>query len=204
MDIQEKKGSSLMLMVPGWFAEALTNLIEVTEAFGAEWMLLGAVPVRHYGWPRATNDLDLAVSIDVSASDSADKWMTTLGYSKLMGPLEISKKGIWLSKYQKQIGENTVGIDIFFSVGEWQSKAIKRRIIAKIDGNHWWIPSLEDLILYKLIACREKDFLDLEGILDKSLSKVDWNYLGPWITTFDLEAKFREIMESYGGAGREG
>lgn len=191
-----------MLIFPGWFAEALTNLIEVIEAFGAEWMLLGAVPVSHYGWPRATTDLDLAVAIDVSASDNADKWMTSLGYAKLMGPLEISKKGIWLSKYQKQAGEDIIGIDIFFSVGEWQTKAIKRRIIAEIDGNRWWIPSLEDLILYKLIAFREKDFLDIEGILDKSLGKVDWVYLGPWITALDLKAKLVQIMETYGGAGQ--
>ncbi len=166
---------------------------------GTEWVLLGAVPVGYYGWPRATADLDFAVALDVSSSDSIDGWMASRGYSKRFGPSEIQKKGIWVSGYEKETGGESVGVDIFFSVGEWQSQALKRRTAAEIAGDRWWIPSLEDLILYKLIAYREKDILDLEGIWNRNYDKIDWGYLNPWVSRLGLEADLREIKETYGG-----
>jgi len=187
-------------VLPRWFHQTLQDLIEMAGALAAEWMLLGAVPVSYYGWPRATTDLDFALALDVSASDPVDRWMAGRGFSKKFGPSEIQKKGIWLSKYWKELEQDTVGIDVFFSVGEWQSKALERRVAAEVAGNSWWIPSLEDLILYKLIAYREKDILDLEGIWDRSLGKIDWRYLDPWIARLGLEADLPEIRETYGGA----
>jgi hypothetical protein len=190
-----------MLMVPEWFNGVLAELAGFAENNGIEWMLLGAVPVGYYGWSRMTTDLDFAVAVDTSVSDRLDEMMKSLNFVKLSGPSEISKKGIWFSNYWKKLRENTVGVDIFFAVGEWQIEAIKRRVIVELDGNQWWIPSLEDLVLYKLIAHRVKDLLDLEGIWNRNLGKIDWNYLGPWITKLGLDDEFREIMETYGGAG---
>lgn len=188
----------MKLVLPQWFKGTLDDLIGMAETVGADWMLLGAVPVSYYGWPRATTDLDFAIAVDVSASDVVDGWMASRSYAKKFGPSEIQKKGIWLSKYWKELGEDAVGIDVFFSVGEWQSKALERRVMAEVAGNEWWIPSLEDLILYKLIAYREKDILDLEGLWDRSLGKIDWEYLNLWVSKHGLETDLREIMETYG------
>jgi hypothetical protein len=188
----------MKLTLPGWFAGTLDELIEMAGTADIEWMLLGAVPVSYYGWPRATTDLDFAIATGITGCTFVDGWMETLGYSKKFGPLQIQKKGIWLSKYWKESGEDTVLIDVFFSVGDWQSKAHERRIMAKVASNEWWIPSLEDLILYKLIAYREKDILDLEGIWDRSLGKIDWEYMNYWVQKLGLETDLREIMETYG------
>src|SRR3990167_1871367 len=86
-------------MIPGWFQKVLLDLIRMADSASHEWMLLGAVPVSYYGWPRATTDLDFSISADVSASDFVDSWMKGLGFEKEFGPEEIPGKGIWLSKF---------------------------------------------------------------------------------------------------------
>jgi hypothetical protein len=195
---KREEGDSVNLVLPSWFKDTLDDLVEMAKTVGTDWMLLGAVPVSYYGWPRATTDLDFAIAVDISVSDFIDRWMASRGYTKRFGPSQIQQKGIWLSKYWKETDEDVVGIDVFFSVGEWQKKALERRVMAEVAGHQWWIPSLEDLILYKLIAYREKDILDLEGIWDRSFGKIDWDYLEPWVKKLDLETDLREILETYG------
>lgn len=189
------------MILPGWFQRILLDLIRMADSASYDWMLLGAVPVSYYGWPRATTDLDFSISADISASEFVDNWMEDLGFEKEFGPEEIPGKGIWLSKFWDDKKKKTIGVDVFFSVGEWQAEAIKRRVSAKIVGNDVWIPSLEDLILFKLIGGREKDILDLEGIFDRSLSKVDWSYLNQWIRKLGLKDDFGQVMESFSGGG---
>jgi len=110
LEAKEKAGRRVSLILPGWFKDTLDDLITMAGTAGTDWMLLGAVPVSHYGWSRATTDLDFAIATDASASDFVDGWMTSRGYAKKFGPSEIQGKGIWLSKYWKDLDDETNGM----------------------------------------------------------------------------------------------
>jgi len=47
-----------------------------------------------------------------------------------------------------------------------------------------WICSPEDLIIQKTVANRDKDWLDIEGLLMQQWGKLDHEYIESWLSQF--------------------
>ena len=58
------------------------------------------------------------------------------------------------------------------------------------------IAAPEDLILYKLIACRPKDEADIEGIVQRRGDKLDIAYLRKWAEWLSRETAKPLIMQT--------
>ncbi|UCE08811.1 MAG: hypothetical protein JSW07_15410 [bacterium] len=56
-----------------------------------------------------------------------------------------------------------------------------------------WLCSPEDLIIHKAIANRDKDWVDIEGILIEQINSIDIEYIEKWLSQF-AEALGNSIM----------
>lgn len=188
---------------PSRFRTAVGRLTGVADALGADWMLVGAAAVAHWGFPRATQDVDFAVLVGTEASDVLDRLMAATGFEKVGGPEEIVRSGLRLSRYwlpaPKGSEEQALSVDVFFTSTEWQHEAMGRRVRASVRKGwpDWWIPSAEDLLLYKLAAFRAKDMVDLEGIMDRNYGAMDWGYVHRWAGELGFAADLDDLVLQY-------
>lgn len=164
--------------------DAITKVIQALSEIGVEYMLVGSFSSMYYSFPRSTADADFVVGtqdLDIA------------GLSMLLGEQ---------FKFDPQLSFETVGgsvkneieitgtpfrIEIFRLTDEPfdQSRFSRRREII-LFGKQVWIPTVEDVILQKLIWNRPKDRDDVAGVIEANRKSLDDDYLKSWASQLGL------------------
>jgi hypothetical protein len=181
--------------LPEEFDRSLFHVVALAERLSADWMLIGGVAVASWGRPRATADLDVALSVSTDLAEAIDRHMAVDGWVKAGGPGQIKDSGVYLVQYARDLGGGRVmGLDLFFAMSDWQRKALERRREVTFRGRTYWTATAEDLILYKLIADRGIDQADVDNVLDRRRDGLDLPYVAAWAATLGLGARWSEAL----------
>lgn len=145
------------IKLPNDFKEFL-NLL---NANGVRYLLIGGYAVGFYGYPRATNDMDIFVAKDKENARLIIKTLTEFGFS----PDELSENLFTSEKSIVRMGVEPMKIEVvnFISGIEFE-EAYKNKVIGEIDGTKISLISLQDLKTNKKASGRYKDLNDLENL----------------------------------------
>jgi hypothetical protein len=89
-----------------------------------------------------------------------------------------------------------VGIDCFLVTTEYQKAAFERRSLHPLNGRKAWIISVEDLILHKLVAGRDRDRADVGDILLMN-PEADTAYLRTWAPVLGVDALLEKHLAGW-------
>ncbi|MFA4700352.1 nucleotidyltransferase [Pyrococcus kukulkanii] len=162
--------------------QPLIKLLEVLERFGAKAYLIGARALIMYGvLSRTTKDVDIMITIeDIRVlRDELTKELRKKGFNvqwRAWGLLVRDKE----TGLEIDINTPMLILDEEF---ERRSKAIARNL---------YLPSLEDLIVTKLMSLERKDYEDIKEIF-KIYRKIDFEYLCRRIVQANLKREFNRI-----------
>jgi plasmid stabilization system protein ParE len=182
----------------------LEDALKVIQNFlkdrGIPYMIIGGIGNLVWGEPRMTVDIDITVHI----SDAIEKDFIKDAGSKfkiLVGnPDEFVKKTRVLPI---EIIENVRG-DIIFTGLEYEKMAIERAVEVEISKNIMVrVCTAEDLIIYKAISEREKDWQDIEGILLRRGTLLDKKYIINWLSEFASALDKPGIQKRFEGLWKE-
>ena len=152
--------------------EAALALAEIPHAFG------GANALAYYGTPRATADIDLNVFVSASRASDVLAALGQLGAMtsnpKLMIEL-IERDG------QARIFWEKTPIDLFFSYDPLHDSSMKRRRLVDFGGDKIHVLSAEDLMVYKAVFNREKDWRDIAEMIYAAEGSLDFDYVRSWL-----------------------
>jgi len=172
--------------------EALKRVIEFLENNKIPYMVIGGLAISVWGEPRVTHDADFKVSLD----------MPLLEFRKMFfeqfqeRPTKIPKQV--LSPYVLRIWAlPEVAVDLLVSVFDYEKQAIKRAKKATIEGVPTRVCRAEDLIIHKVVANREYDWLDVERVLIRQKSKLDQAYILNWLGQFSEALENPEMLARY-------
>jgi len=166
---------------------------EIPHAFG------GANALAYYGTPRATADIDLNVFVPVSQSDRVLQELAALGVDTSNPSLRdwIERDG------QIRVFWERTPIDLFFSYDPLHDSSMRRRRVVDFGGDPIHVLSAEDLIVYKVIFDREKDWRDIAEVIYASNQQLDFDYIRGWIERICSEdsgqlQRLERVIESEG------
>jgi predicted nucleotidyltransferase len=92
-----------------------------------------------------------------------------------------------------ELNRGGVRIELFVPVVPLQNDILRRARLIPIGGRQVPVTSAEDLILLKMAFHRQKDLLDIRGILRVQRSSLDFKYLRRWsISSLDKDMQ-REL-----------
>jgi hypothetical protein len=116
----------------------------------------------------------------------------------IMGGIAVRAHGIPRPTYDVDF---TVAVsrerldELFGAIAEtsFQREVLERRVAAGVEGRDVKLVSAEDLILFKLVAGRPRDLIDVQDVLFTQ-GELDEPYLRRWAGPLGVEARLDEVL----------
>lgn len=152
--------------------KALKQIVDFLDNSEYQYMIIGGLANGLYGQPRQTFDIDVKIIL------SEDKLSEFI--------IKISDAGKVLSEDPLQFVKETgvipvevdgVRIDFILANLDFEKEAIIRSERRDISGINTPVTTAEDLVIQKCISIRDRDWMDIKGIIVKQNQNLDWDYL---------------------------
>ncbi|MGH2726053.1 MAG: hypothetical protein ACRDKS_03660 [Actinomycetota bacterium] len=161
----------------GTLTQALLAVHEILEAAGVPHALCGGLAANLYREEvRATTDVDLAVAV---------------GPARLVDLVRIFSDAGWNAEPYWRRGEqlrlsrsDLPRVDCLVATTDYERAAIDKAILAKIEGRELRVLTAEDLIVFKLIAGRARDYEAVAAIINTRGAGLDVEYIEGWLDQF--------------------
>ncbi len=141
--------------------EDFKEFLRLLHANGVEYLLIGGYAVGYYGYPRATNDLDIWIAIAPGNAERMVKTLRDFGFDASQLSTEVFAK----EKSLVQMGVEPLKIEVTtFISGVSFEDCYAERVVGMIDGIEINLISLSKLKINKKASGRFKDLNDLEHL----------------------------------------
>ena len=135
---------------------------------------IGGVALQRWGEPRVTQDVDLTL---VTGFGNEKSFIEPF-LEKYSARIDDAEKFALDNRVLLLVSETGIGIDIALGGLPFEELAVEHATRFE------FLPevklktcSAEDLVIFKAFASRFRDWADLEGILARNGSKLDWGYI---------------------------
>jgi hypothetical protein len=180
------------------FAAAI-EVEAICRAEGFRFCFIGGLAVQRWGQPRMTADVDVTV---ITGFGNEAPYVDAL-LSKLRGRIADAREFALRHRTLLLTASNKVHADISLGAMPFEERAVARASqFAISDGASITTCSAEDLIVHKAFAARDKDWLDIEGIIDRQGAGLDrelmWSELLPLLELRDdpsIERRLRRLLD---------
>ncbi|MBN2856907.1 MAG: nucleotidyltransferase [Candidatus Delongbacteria bacterium] len=175
-------------------ALALNKLKNFFEEEKIPYMVFGGLATGVYGYERMTYDIDIKILHEVT-EDSLNELVIRLStVSNILpkDPVSFIRKTMVLP-----IEVEAVKADIVFTGLEYEIESINRAQQKELFGIMVKVIAVEDLIVQKSISERDKDWQDIENLINFNAS-LDWQYLLRQINIFSEILDKPEMLTKIG------
>ena len=162
---------------------------------------IGAIAVQRWGEPRLTLDVDLTIVTGFGSEESyIDPLLERFPSRIPHGRRFALKNRVLLLK-----GGGDIPIDVALGAMPFEERAVDRASAFPIGSDiSLTTCSAEDLVVFKAFASRDKDWLDIEGIVLRQAGKLDerliWQELHPLVDLKQEPAisdRLRDLLERH-------
>ncbi len=160
----------------------------IPHAFG------GAIALAYYATPRATIDIDVNVFVPVARADDV------LGVLQVLGaePLRAEERAQLERHEQVRIHWDRTPLDLFFSYDALHESCLERRQQMPFgDGDAIHVLAAEDLLVFKAVFDRDKDWRDIEELIYAMGDELDAAYATDWLERIvgGQDPRYRRLRE---------
>jgi hypothetical protein len=149
---------------------AAVSLQSALEEVGHPFCFIGGLALQRWGETRFTQDADATVLTRFEHDEAVARNLLSRFKSRHAEGLDFALR------YRVLLleAENGVGLDVALGVFDFEARAIERSSLWRLtEGSALRTCSAEDLIVHKAFASREKDWMDIHGILLRQGSKLN-------------------------------
>ena len=144
------------------------------ESRGWLYCFIGGVALQRWGEPRFTRDADLTLITGVGAEELFVDALLT----KFEGRIPNTRDFALRHRVLLLRSTSGVGLDVALGALPFEESAARRSSLFEYPGGlRLRTCSAEDLIVFKAFAARGQDWVDLERILVRQGSRLDWEYI---------------------------
>lgn len=180
------------------FDEFCRASIDLLESSDVPYLVIGGLAVAAVGEPRLTADVDVVAFVSMDAAGRLIGTAAASGFRasddeverlRATGTLRFRRDGFQL--------------DVIIASLPFEERARQRAVARRLFDRDVPMPTAEDLLLFKVIAARDKDLLDAAGIVRRHAGRLDRAYLDAAIEEIcDLaeDTRPRVLLEQVLGA----
>jgi hypothetical protein len=154
-------------------------------------MVIGGLAVALLGRPRATRDIDAMVLL------AEDRWHSFLDAGRRFGFIPRIDDALTFARQNRVmlLRHEPSNIDVDISLGQlaYEYEALTRAKKVKISRTNVPLASVEDLVILKAIAHRERDLFDIDGLLEVH-PELNHRLILHWVSYFADELEIPEVF----------
>jgi hypothetical protein len=178
--------------------EAAVEIEAICRAAKFRFCFIGGLAVQRWGQPRMTADVDLTV---VTGFGGEAPYVDAL-LAALRPRIEDAREFALRHRTLLVAANNGIHADVALGAMPFEERAVDRASPFVLpNGDGVTTCSAEDLIVHKAFAARDKDWLDIEGIVTRQRDKLDrsliYDELLPLLELRDdptIEARLRRLL----------
>ena len=174
----------------------------IARAAGAgTFAIIGAVARNAWAPPRATTDIDLAVSAAPSLLVALEQTLGSIGYRCVRRQQADPADSLPdVLVFRSQIAEPRQ-VDLLVAKTAFEAEVLKRAVMVEIGGTTLPVATPEDLVIYKLIADRPRDRDDIRAVArtqQRAGRPIDWDHVDRWVTYWGLADRLSALRQELG------
>jgi hypothetical protein len=175
-------------------AGALTDLMRWITAEEIPGVVIGGVAASLLGRPRLTRDVDAIVLGDElgweAVVESARRYNIA---PRIEDPIAFAQRTrILLLRHVP----SSVDLDISLGALLFEREVVERASMITAGSIRVRVPSVEDLIIMKALARRQRDWGDIDGLLDVQ-PHIDFDRVRHWLREFASILEMPEIQDDF-------
>jgi hypothetical protein len=158
--------------------KGLDCIVEWLEKKHISYMVVGGIANLVWGEPRLTQDIDITVATSI------ENLLQMLPDFPQNFQVLTDEPATFLKRtYVLPLRVSGVRIDLILADLSYEKKAIYRAQRISLENVFFQVSTPEDLIIYKAISERPRDWEDIQGIILRQ-SSLDWKYLETHLKAF--------------------
>lgn len=180
--------------------QLVADLATEFDRLGLRYALGGALATSYWGIERSTQDIDCLVAIPAVSYQALADALISLGCEQYdeagnlvaidaIGMREQANRGHLI-----ELNRGGVRVELFVPIVPLQNEILQRAVLIPTGGRQVSVTTAEDLILLKMAFHRQKDLLDVRGILRVQRSNLDFEYLRRWSAS-SLDSHVQQELE---------
>jgi hypothetical protein len=178
----------------------LFERLDLRHAFG------GALANNFWGIVRTTQDVDCLVLIPAIQYQRLADELNGVGCvlrDEAGNDQPVTVAGMRRQEQERKLIElwqNEARAELFVPFLPLQDEILRRAVRLPFENRTLSVTTAEDLVLLKMVFHREKDLIDVRGILWVQRGKLDLNYLRDWsgrMLQDDVAAELDEMVREY-------
>ena len=160
-------------MAPSEFDSFCRFVFQFLDNCGTRYLVIGGLAVIVVGEPRTTADADALIFVSLAEAESLIQQANEAGFD-LRDDIErkrLAETGT--VRFRRGVFQ----VDLITASLPFEETAYHRASFHQLFGIRLPFPSPEDLILFKILAGRDKDILDAIGVARRHTDRIDVAYL---------------------------
>jgi hypothetical protein len=173
---------------------ALADLVKWLESAQISAMVIGGVASSFLGRPRMTQDVDALAILPESKWDAATEAARNFGIvPRIDQAVDFARRSrVLLLKH----AQSDIAIDVILGCLPFEQEAVDRARAHRVGDITVRLPRVEDLIIMKVIAHRDKDMQDVEGLLDAH-PEVNFDEIRQHVSEFAAATSMSDLIEDF-------
>jgi hypothetical protein len=174
--------------------EAAWQLHRFLTERGIPYVIIGGVAVQRWGEPRLTIDIDLAILLPPGGEERPLREIAAAFPPRL-------KDGVAFALEHRVLPIDVPGAspaDLSLALPGFEEEAIVRAVDYDLgQGRAVRLCTADDLVVYKCVAGRAQDVLDVEGVVARQGHALDVAHVRRWVEEFARITDDREIVARF-------
>jgi len=161
---------------------AIGALVTALSELGVPFMIIGGIAVILRGVARQTNDVDATVwaeGLDV------ERVLTTLGRHGIGGRIaDVADFARAHQVFLLRHADTATPMELSLAWLPFEQTALRRAETLDVEGLRVPVAAVDDLIVYKSVAWRDRDRADIERLLQLHADRIDLTYVRGAVAEF--------------------
>ncbi len=163
------------------FLAPLAAVQRVLAHFGDQGMIIGGIASSLLGNPRLTADVDAVILLPTEKVPELISAAEQEGLAPRLEDAEgfARRHRVLLLRHS----ESSINVDLTLGTLPFEVEAVHRSRVHQIDGLSLRLPTPEDLIVFKAVAHRPQDLLDIQALIHAN-PNLDRAQIERWVGEF--------------------
>jgi len=160
--------------------------------------LIGGMVISRWGQPRATTDADFS-----ALAPYGDEGRVLDVLLDRFEARRVDARDFALKNRVALLAAHGVGIDVALAAFPFEIEALDRSTVWKLGSAALRTCSAEHLVVYKLVAARPQDLIDMAGVVRRQGTRLDVGLVRRWGREFAELKEDPDLLRPFDAAWRE-